>query len=321
MNDDEKYFEIDDELRREYFHLMSLRLHQLSIFSDREQPTEEQMRRLAEIEMILIPQGPHEPEDGQIFGHQILIEVEKVLGLEWYEELTHIVTPWSKWANKENQPIYFAYWTTKTEKKHMSLWDAPAVLRTLFEKRKIYLEVVTLLSEQDALFQTINEFNSMTFGIKEKSCQFCGLIFHPSNNFHEAENIGFYLQRNSCSKSCSEILQWQNAVKKCMHKDAAFDKSLTWNAIWERFGPYCYICGIEAIHNQSELGLRQGSKAWKERWGDLKRGDTDRTAVVEHVYPRSKGGSHTWDNVRISCAKCNLLKGDSIPPQFNIESD
>jgi len=26
-----------------------------------------------------------------------------------------------------------------------------------------------------------------------------------------------------------------------------------------------------------------------------------------------KGGTHTWDNVRIACTKCNLLKRDSIP--------
>ncbi|MBU6173741.1 MAG: HNH endonuclease [Planctomycetes bacterium] len=33
---------------------------------------------------------------------------------------------------------------------------------------------------------------------------------------------------------------------------------------------------------------------------------------VEHVVPRSNGGSHTWDDVRVACLKCNLLNGDTV---------
>jgi len=99
-----------------------------------------------------------------------------------------------------------------------------------------------------------------------------------------------------------------------MLPDAEFDQSITWESVWERFGPYCYICGKEAIYNQKDLGLRQGTNAWKERWGEYRREHIDRAAVVEHMYPRSKGGTHTWDNVRIACLRCNLIKGDSVPP-------
>jgi 5-methylcytosine-specific restriction endonuclease McrA len=31
---------------------------------------------------------------------------------------------------------------------------------------------------------------------------------------------------------------------------------------------------------------------------------------VDHVVPLSKGGSHTWDNVRCACRLCNTRKGD-----------
>jgi len=33
--------------------------------------------------------------------------------------------------------------------------------------------------------------------------------------------------------------------------------------------------------------------------------------TLDHVIPRSKGGTHTWDNVVAACEKCNSAKGDS----------
>lgn len=34
-------------------------------------------------------------------------------------------------------------------------------------------------------------------------------------------------------------------------------------------------------------------------------------ATIEHIRPLSKGGTHTWDNVKPAHAKCNFNKGDS----------
>ncbi len=32
--------------------------------------------------------------------------------------------------------------------------------------------------------------------------------------------------------------------------------------------------------------------------------------TLDHVIPRSKGGTHTWDNVVAACEKCNSCKGN-----------
>ena len=37
--------------------------------------------------------------------------------------------------------------------------------------------------------------------------------------------------------------------------------------------------------------------------------------TVDHVIPRSKGGSSSWENIVASCAPCNRRKGDSLPEQ------
>ena len=37
------------------------------------------------------------------------------------------------------------------------------------------------------------------------------------------------------------------------------------------------------------------------------------TLTVDHVIPRSKGGSSAWDNIVTCCAPCNRRKGDHLP--------
>lgn len=34
--------------------------------------------------------------------------------------------------------------------------------------------------------------------------------------------------------------------------------------------------------------------------------------TLDHVIPRSKGGTHTWDNVVTACQKCNSTKSDRL---------
>ena len=37
---------------------------------------------------------------------------------------------------------------------------------------------------------------------------------------------------------------------------------------------------------------------------------SNKRLTLDHVIPRSKGGSHTWDNVVTACERCNSQKGD-----------
>jgi len=246
-------------------------------------------------------------------SEQILQEVESAIGLDWYELLTKTSYPYPMPSDS-----FMAYWATR-DGKHLSLWNPSDVIVTLFNKRIIYLQEIQHLSRENSFGQASKEFDQMNLGQESRHCEYCGDIFNPSSglggdlNFLDRDVLVFKLQRKTCSEECSSIRTWQISVREGMLPNAEFDKSITWDSVWQRFGPNCYICGKEAIYDQKDLGLRQGTKAWEERWGDYKRGDSDRDAVVEHVYPRSKGGTHTWGNVRIACAKCNLLKGDSLP--------
>lgn len=35
-------------------------------------------------------------------------------------------------------------------------------------------------------------------------------------------------------------------------------------------------------------------------------------ATIDHVVPKSKGGTNTWENVVLACAKCNQRKGNKL---------
>jgi 5-methylcytosine-specific restriction endonuclease McrA len=39
-------------------------------------------------------------------------------------------------------------------------------------------------------------------------------------------------------------------------------------------------------------------------------------ATLDHVYPLSKGGTHTTGNLVAACGPCNRMKGDMLPHDF-----
>ena len=56
----------------------------------------------------------------------------------------------------------------------------------------------------------------------------------------------------------------------------------------------------------------------RDRWTCQYCGTVRGTLTVDHVIPRSKGGSSSWDNIVASCAPCNRRKGDRLPAQVDM---
>ncbi|MEI6232471.1 MAG: HNH endonuclease [Planctomycetota bacterium] len=45
----------------------------------------------------------------------------------------------------------------------------------------------------------------------------------------------------------------------------------------------------------------------------------DRTDLtLDHVVPRSRGGTSTWTNIVLACVKCNMKKGDRLLTEINM---
>jgi len=43
-----------------------------------------------------------------------------------------------------------------------------------------------------------------------------------------------------------------------------------------------------------------------------------RAENLDHVIPRSRGGTHTWENVVAACRSCNTRKGDRTPGEAGL---
>ncbi|MCS7177271.1 MAG: HNH endonuclease [Candidatus Kapabacteria bacterium] len=44
-------------------------------------------------------------------------------------------------------------------------------------------------------------------------------------------------------------------------------------------------------------------------------GTTEAELTIDHVIPRSRGGTDTWENLVCACIRCNNLKGDRTPEE------
>ncbi|PWT94848.1 MAG: HNH endonuclease [Candidatus Melainabacteria bacterium] len=47
-------------------------------------------------------------------------------------------------------------------------------------------------------------------------------------------------------------------------------------------------------------------------------GERRHDLTIDHIVPRSRGGSDSWENVVAACLKCNVKKGDRTPREANM---
>jgi 5-methylcytosine-specific restriction endonuclease McrA len=57
----------------------------------------------------------------------------------------------------------------------------------------------------------------------------------------------------------------------------------------------------------------------RDSWTCQYCGNERGSLTVDHVVPRSKGGSSAWDNIVTCCAPCNRRKGDRLPTQAGMK--
>lgn len=72
------------------------------------------------------------------------------------------------------------------------------------------------------------------------------------------------------------------------------DNSITLLAVGNRYDWECQKCGRPTP--KELMGIK-----------------TFQSPVVDHIIPLSKGGTHSWDNVRLLCNACNSKKGNKMP--------
>lgn len=110
--------------------------------------------------------------------------------------------------------------------------------------------------------------------------------------------------KNYCSKKC--VSKKFNKIKELkrgnrIKNNGRVDKDITIERIIKRDNNICYLCGGECdigdykiVNGVFIAGLRYPS--------------------IDHIKPLSKGGTHTWDNVKLAHRDCNTQKGARQSP-------
>ena len=57
----------------------------------------------------------------------------------------------------------------------------------------------------------------------------------------------------------------------------------------------------------------------RDGWRCVYCGTTAGRLTLDHVVPRSRGGTSEWENVVTSCAPCNLRKGNRLPEEVSMK--
>lgn len=121
-------------------------------------------------------------------------------------------------------------------------------------------------------------------------CKNCGKEFSISSTGYNSE---LYCSEK-CQKRYGNRIKNDKRIKKLNKRP--HDTDITLDKLYERDGGVCYICGRRCD------------------WQDIK--EIDGTMIagnsypsIDHVKPVAKGGTHTWDNIKLACRLCNTIKG------------
>lgn len=127
----------------------------------------------------------------------------------------------------------------------------------------------------------------------ERECKICGSLFYCLDKEIKC----------TCSSECSREYarrkrNYRNDTR--INKSNLIDKDISLEKLFIRDNGICYICG--------------GACDWSDKTTNNKIIYYGRNyPSKEHVIPLSKGGLHSWENVRLAHLGCNVDKGDTTP--------
>ena len=126
----------------------------------------------------------------------------------------------------------------------------------------------------------------------EKECAWCGGMFKTTN-----------VMRLTCSTECSRKranrIKWERKESR-LNKKNTIDTDITLAKLYIRDNGICHICNEPCDFNDKRI-TDEGHYIVGETYPS-----------IDHVIPISKGGKHSWENVKLAHHKCNGIKSDRI---------
>ena len=142
------------------------------------------------------------------------------------------------------------------------------------------------LQERRREIEKLNEIKKKSREI-EKECVECGEKFITRDK-----------KRICCSKECSKKHSNRKKEKR-LYKNGDIDNTITLTKLIKRDNSICHICGTKCDIN--DYCYKGNVFIAGENYPS-----------IDHVIPISKGGLHSWENVKLAHRHCNTIKRDYI---------
>lgn len=127
--------------------------------------------------------------------------------------------------------------------------------------------------------------------LRTRSCGTCGKAFMASGREVYCSPECYMAANKKQIKERSKRLGLNDCIRRARHYGVAYEYGITLDKLISRDGNTCHLCGGECDKSDKRFG----------HVGPL-------YPTIDHVVPLSKGGTHTWGNVRLAHFSCNSAK-------------
>lgn len=122
-------------------------------------------------------------------------------------------------------------------------------------------------------------------------CSVCGKEFDT-----------YQKNQKTCSIECRKKRRNYKQDRR-INKDNLVDKDITLATLYKRDKGICYICN--GLCNWNDMKNSKGYKTVGKTY-----------PTIDHVIPLARGGTHSWDNVRLAHKYCNSIKSAKIDDKY-----
>ena len=136
----------------------------------------------------------------------------------------------------------------------------------------------------------LDSLKSLVLNYSYEPLQFCSarhaLIMVLTGRAEGLESDGYMIRSPSTSFHLPAVIRILKMVKRVRRRSITFSKK----NILRRDNFTCQYCGA-----------------------------SNHILTVDHIFPKSRGGTTNWDNVVVACKPCNLKKGNRTPVESGMK--
>lgn len=162
--------------------------------------------------------------------------------------------------------------------------------RCFKQERRIEAETEKILG----FWQELQKPRPLKRDIKIEFCRICGKPFIK-------EGVSPYCSEK-CLRRARRLKEGRATDKRLRRMKSGEMDDITLDDLIVRDSNICWICGKPC--DQTDFDYNGNTFIIGRMY-----------PTIDHIVPLSKGGTHTWDNVRLAHMICNSLKGDKITPR------